>query len=53
MTHSIELFLENGNVSDPQYNAILRATLEECRRNNMPKDTIDRAIKRAVRLTAF
>jgi transcriptional/translational regulatory protein YebC/TACO1 len=43
------LFLENGNVIDPQYNAVLRATLEECRRNNMPKETIDRSIKRAVR----
>jgi transcriptional/translational regulatory protein YebC/TACO1 len=42
-------FLENGNVTDPQYNAVLRATLEECRRNNMPKETIDRSIKRAVR----
>ena len=44
------LILENGNVIDPQYNAVLRATLEECRRNNMPKETIDRSIKRAVGL---
>jgi len=44
-------FLENGNVTDPQYNAILRATLEECRKNNMPKETIDRSIKRAVRFS--
>jgi transcriptional/translational regulatory protein YebC/TACO1 len=42
-------FIENGNVIDPQYNAVLRATLEECRKNNMPKETIDRSIKRAVR----
>ncbi|CAF2751901.1 unnamed protein product [Rotaria sp. Silwood2] len=39
---------QNGNVTDPQYNAVLRATLEECRKNNMPKETIDRAIKRAI-----
>ena len=46
------LFLVNGNVVDPQYNAILRSVLEECRRNNMPKETIERSIKRAVRLFA-
>ncbi len=45
----IFFYIENGNVTDPQYNAVLRATLEECRRNNMPKETIDRSIKRAVR----
>ncbi|CAF1023810.1 unnamed protein product [Rotaria sp. Silwood1] len=39
---------QNGNVADPQYNAVLRATLDECRKNNMPKETIDRAIKRAI-----
>lgn len=39
---------QNGNVTDPQYNAVLRATLEECRRNNVPKETIERAIKRAI-----
>ena len=44
----LEISAENGNVIDPQYNAVLRATLEECRRNNMPKETIDRSIKRAV-----
>jgi transcriptional/translational regulatory protein YebC/TACO1 len=46
--HLVLLCLENGNVVDPQYNAVLRATLEECRRNNMPKETIERSIKRAV-----
>lgn len=40
--------LVNGNVIDPQYNAVLRSVLEECRKNNMPKETIDRSIKRAV-----
>ena len=40
--------IENGNSIDPQYNAVLRSVLEECRRNNMPKETIDRSIKRAV-----
>ncbi len=49
MSYFFVLFLENGNVTDPQYNAVLRATLEECRKNNMPKETIDRSIKRAVR----
>jgi transcriptional/translational regulatory protein YebC/TACO1 len=42
------LILVNGNVTDPQYNPVLRATLEECRKNNMPKETIDRSIQRAV-----
>lgn len=46
-------FEENGNVTDPQYNAVLRATLEECRRNNVPKETIERAIKRAVKFSFF
>ncbi len=49
--NQILFFLENGNVTDPQYNAVLRATLEECRRNNVPKETIDRSIKRAVRFS--
>ncbi|CAF0896740.1 unnamed protein product [Adineta steineri] len=38
----------NGNIVDPQYNAVLRSVLEECRKNNMPKETIDRSIKRAI-----
>ncbi|CAF0825789.1 unnamed protein product [Adineta ricciae] len=47
-TKIVAAIRQNGNVTDPQYNAVLRATLEECRRNNMPKETIDRSIKRAI-----
>jgi len=47
-TKIVTAIRQNGNVTDPQYNAVLRATLEECRRNNMPKETIDRSIKRAI-----
>jgi len=38
----------NGNITDPQYNPTLRSVLEECKRNNMTKETIDRSIKRAI-----
>ncbi|CAF1144304.1 unnamed protein product [Rotaria sordida] len=44
----VRVIRQNGNVTDSQYNAVLRATLEECRKNNMPKETIDRTIKRAI-----
>lgn len=47
-TKIVTAIRQNGNVTDPQYNAVLRSVLEECRKNNMPKETIDRSIKRAI-----
>lgn len=38
---------EGGGISDPDTNARLRAVLQNCKAANMPKDNIDRAIKRA------
>ena len=39
---------EGGGISDPQKNFRLRLAIEKAREVNMPKDTIERAIDRAV-----
>ena len=38
---------EGGGISDPDTNARLRAVLQNCKAANMPKDNIERAIKKA------
>ncbi len=38
---------EGGGIADPDVNARLRAVLQNCRAANMPKDNIERAIKKA------
>ncbi|CAF0873196.1 unnamed protein product [Didymodactylos carnosus] len=38
---------QNGQ-TNPDYNPMLRNVLEECRRSNMTKETMERSIKRAV-----
>ncbi|MDA0728996.1 MAG: YebC/PmpR family DNA-binding transcriptional regulator [Bacteroidetes bacterium] len=38
---------EGGGISDPDTNARLRAVLQNCKAANMPKDNVERAIKRA------
>lgn len=48
VTKIVNAIRQNGNSTDPQYNAVLRSVLEECRKNNVPKETIDRSIKRAI-----
>ena len=38
---------EGGGIADPDLNARLRAVIQNCRAANMPKDNIERAIKKA------
>ena len=38
---------EGGGIADPDTNARLRAVLQNCKAANMPKDNIERAIKKA------
>ena len=38
---------EGGGISDPDTNSRLRAVLQNCKAANMPKDNIERAIKKA------
>jgi len=38
---------EGGGIADPDVNARLRAVIQNCRAANMPKDNIERAIKKA------
>ena len=38
---------EGGGITDPDLNARLRAVMQNCRAANMPKDNIERAIKKA------
>ncbi len=39
---------EGGGIADPDLNARLRAVIQNCRAANMPKDNIERAIKKAI-----
>ncbi|NLR92638.1 YebC/PmpR family DNA-binding transcriptional regulator [Flammeovirga agarivorans] len=43
----IVIAIKEGGSSDPDTNSRLRAVLQNCKAENMPKDNIDRAIKRA------
>ncbi|ANQ48305.1 YebC/PmpR family DNA-binding transcriptional regulator [Flammeovirga sp. MY04] len=43
----IVIAIKEGGSSDPDSNSRLRAVLQNCKAENMPKDNIDRAIKRA------
>ena len=51
-SHSVESFffrlLLTGNSTDPKLNSELGTTLERAKRANVPKETIERAIKRAL-----
>lgn len=38
---------EGGGIADPESNSKLRAVLQNCRAANMPKDNVERAIKKA------
>ncbi len=38
---------EGGGIADPDSNSKLRAVLQNCRAANMPKDNVERAIKKA------
>jgi YebC/PmpR family DNA-binding regulatory protein len=38
---------EGGGITDPDLNSRLRAVIQNCRAANMPKDNIERAIKKA------
>lgn len=38
---------EGGGIAEPELNARLRAVIQNCRAANMPKDNIERAIKKA------
>lgn len=38
---------EGGGISEPEVNARLRAVIQNCRAANMPKENIERAIKKA------
>lgn len=38
---------EGGNITDPDQNSRLRAVIQNCRAANMPKESIERAIKKA------
>ena len=43
----IVIAIKEGGYSDPDSNSRLRAVLQNCKAENMPKDNIERAIKRA------
>ncbi|RQD70639.1 MAG: YebC/PmpR family DNA-binding transcriptional regulator [Tindallia sp. MSAO_Bac2] len=46
IARSITVAAKEGG-SDPEYNAALKTAMEKARSSNMPKDNIDRAIKKA------
>ena len=47
LTRDIALAVRQGNGIDPEMNYRLRLAIDKAKSNNMPADTIDRAIKRA------
>lgn len=40
---------EGGGITDPEKNVKLRLAIEQAKKNNMPKDNIQRAIERAIK----
>lgn len=47
LNKDIIIAIREGNGSEPDMNPRLRAVLQNCRAANMPKDNVDRAIKKA------
>ena len=44
----ITVAVKMGNSDNPEYNPRLRSALRDAQKNSMPKDTVDRAIKRGI-----
>lgn len=47
LNKDIIIAIREGNSADPEMNPRLRAVLQNCRAANMPKDNVERAIKKA------
>ena len=47
LNKDIIIAIREGNGADPEINPRLRAVLQNCRAANMPKDNVERAIKKA------
>jgi len=47
LNKDIIIAIREGNGADPEMNPRLRAVLQNCRAANMPKDNVERAIKKA------
>lgn len=47
LNKDIIIAIREGNSADPEMNSRLRAVIQNCRAANMPKDNIERAIKKA------
>ncbi len=47
LNKDIIMAIKDGNSSDPTMNPRLRAVLQNCKAANMPKDNVERAIKKA------
>ena len=47
LNKDIIIAIREGNGAEPDMNPRLRAVLQNCRAANMPKDNVERAIKKA------
>lgn len=47
LNKDIIIAIREGNSADPEMNSRLRAVIQNCRAANMPKDNVERAIKKA------